>query len=180
MSFDPVNMALYKAIRPCPANMYGVNNDTFGLFNAPCKACTKNMYSLPSSNAFSDCKNPGGFGYTSEGANQCPDGFWAAKDSMNPCEPCPEGRATYYQPGNGTYQDSLDDCIVPAGAGIYSSESSDPWSPTPDNTLPAKPCPVGFYSTGEEEGSTTSNPTCQPCADGASTVGTGSTTCDGE
>jgi hypothetical protein len=70
ITFDPANFALFKAIKPCPANTYGVANETFGLINAPCKACTKNLYSLAASTKFSDCLNPGGFGYTSEGANQ--------------------------------------------------------------------------------------------------------------
>jgi hypothetical protein len=70
ITFDPANFALFKAIAPCPANTYGVANETFGLINAPCKACTKNLYSLEGSRKFDDCKNRGGFGYTSEGANQ--------------------------------------------------------------------------------------------------------------
>jgi hypothetical protein len=70
ITFDPADFALFKAIKPCPANTYGVANDTFGLINAPCKACTKNLYSLAGSTKFNDCLNPGGFGYTSEGANQ--------------------------------------------------------------------------------------------------------------
>jgi hypothetical protein len=70
ITFDPNDFTKFRAIAPCPANTYGVANETFGLINAPCKACTKNLYSAAGSNKFSDCKNPGGFGYTSEGANQ--------------------------------------------------------------------------------------------------------------
>jgi hypothetical protein len=60
-------MALLRALRTCS---YGVAKETFGLFMSPCKSCTKNLRSVPGSMAFSDCKNPAGFGYTSEGANQ--------------------------------------------------------------------------------------------------------------
>jgi hypothetical protein len=70
ITFDPANFTLFKAIKPCPANTYGVANETFGLINTPCKACTKNLYSAAASTKFSDCLNPGGFGDTSEGANQ--------------------------------------------------------------------------------------------------------------
>jgi hypothetical protein len=70
ITFDPADFAKFKAIKPCPANTYGVANETFGLINAPCKACTKNLYSLAASTNFTACLNPGGFGYTSEGANQ--------------------------------------------------------------------------------------------------------------
>jgi hypothetical protein len=70
ITFDPVDFTKFRAIVPCPANTYGVANTTFGLINAPCKACTKNLYSLEGSTKFTDCLNPGGFGYTSEGANQ--------------------------------------------------------------------------------------------------------------
>jgi hypothetical protein len=70
ITFDPNDFTKFRAIAPCPANTYGVANETFGLINAPCKACTKNLYSLAGSRQFDDCKNRGGFGYTSEGANQ--------------------------------------------------------------------------------------------------------------
>jgi hypothetical protein len=49
---------------------YGVAKETFGLVMSPCKSCTKNLKSDPGSTAFSDCTNPAGFGYSSEGANQ--------------------------------------------------------------------------------------------------------------
>ncbi len=166
-------------MRPCPANTYGVAGKTFGLINAPCKSCTKNLFSAAGSNKFDDCKNPGGFGYTTEGANQCPDGFWAAKDSMKPCEPCPEGRTTHYVPGNGTFQDSQQDCIVPPGHGIFSAGEPDPWAPTARSaSLSAKPCPVGYQSTGDVVGQVTTNPTCTPCPSGTSTAAAGSETCD--
>jgi hypothetical protein len=47
-----------------------VANETYGLINAPCKACTKNLRAPAGSTSFDDCKNRAGFGYTSEGANQ--------------------------------------------------------------------------------------------------------------
>lgn len=56
------------------------------------------------------CRNPAGFGYTSEGGNQCPPDHYTAKDSMSPCEPCPAGRITAYEPGVGELQDSILDC----------------------------------------------------------------------
>jgi hypothetical protein len=70
ISFDPDNFALFKATRPCPADTYGVANETYGLINAPCKACTKNLRAPAGSTSFTDCKNRAGFGYTTEGANQ--------------------------------------------------------------------------------------------------------------
>jgi hypothetical protein len=70
ISFDPDNFALFKATKPCPADTYGVANETYGLINAPCKACTKNLRAPAGSTSFDDCKNRAGFGYTSEGANQ--------------------------------------------------------------------------------------------------------------
>lgn len=38
ISFDPEDYTKFKAIKPCPANTYGVAGETFGLINAPCKA----------------------------------------------------------------------------------------------------------------------------------------------
>ncbi|WIA19769.1 hypothetical protein OEZ85_005683 [Tetradesmus obliquus] len=114
ITFDPSNFTKFKAIKPCPANTYGVANTTFGLINAPCKACTKNLYSNDTSTKFTDCKNPGGFGYTSEGANQCPDGFWAAKDSMAPsgavCQKCQDFKSSRAE-GSAT----CDTCVAGFG-----------------------------------------------------------------
>jgi hypothetical protein len=70
ISFNPANFTSFRATAPCPADMYGVAAETFGLISAPCKACTKNLRSPPGSTSFADCKNRAGFGYTSEGANQ--------------------------------------------------------------------------------------------------------------
>ncbi|WIA40047.1 hypothetical protein OEZ86_013466 [Tetradesmus obliquus] len=114
ITFDPSDFTKFKAIKPCPANTYGVANTTFGLINAPCKACTKNLYSNDTSTKFTDCKNPGGFGYTSEGANQCPDGFWAAKDSMGPsgavCQECQDFKSSRAE-GSAT----CDTCVAGFG-----------------------------------------------------------------
>ena len=183
MSINPQNLTTYIAFRPCPANTYGVAAKTYGLINALCKACTKNLASAPGSDGFGDCKNPAGFGYTSEGANQCPDDFWAAADAMRPCEPCAKGRVTDYEPGNGTLQDSVFKCRVLPGYGIYNTSSSDPWNPaSPSANTPVKPCPIGFFSAGDTgaPGTNTSNPTCRACPVGQSTSTEGSSTCDGE
>ncbi len=183
MSVNPRNLTTYMATRPCPANTYGVAAKTNGLFNAPCKACTKNLLSAAASNSFEDCKNPGGFGYTSEGANQCPDNFWAAADVMKPCEPCAEGRVTDYEPGNGTLQDSLDKCKVLPGYGIFDSTSDDPCNPdNPTAATAVKPCPIGFFSVGDTSavGAPTSNPRCTACPHGQSTSMEASSSCDGE
>jgi hypothetical protein len=175
---DAVNT--FRAIIPCPANTYGVANTTYGLVNAPCKACTKNLYAPANSTSFQACKNPAGFGYTSEGANQCPDGFWATKDSMQPCEQCPPGRTTGYIIGNGTLQSSINDCKVKDGYGVYDPTADDPFNPTnaTSNTT-AAPCPVGYYFAGEGDSQTT-NPKCLQCTGGQSTASTGSTNCNGE
>jgi hypothetical protein len=34
ISFDPADFALFKATRPCPADTYGVANETYGLISA--------------------------------------------------------------------------------------------------------------------------------------------------
>lgn len=73
-------------VHVCVQCRYGVANETFGLINAPCKACSKHLHSPAGSTSYAACKNKAGFGYTSEGANQCPDGFYAAEDEMAPCE----------------------------------------------------------------------------------------------
>lgn len=181
ITFETDQFNKFRAIIPCPANTYGVANKTYGLINAPCKACTKNLYSPANSTSFQACKNPVGFGYTSEGANQCPDGFWAAKDSMLPCEQCPPGRTTQYIIGNGSAQASVNDCIVKDGNGVYDPEAEDPWNPTnTSSNTTAAPCPVGTYFEGEVLGSQTTNPKCKQCAAGQSTASTGSSSCNGE
>ncbi len=182
MSVDSQNLTTYVAANPCPANTYGVANKTNGLINMPCKACTKNLVSTAASDSFDDCKNPGGFGYTSEGANQCPDNFWAAASLMQPCEPCSEGRITSYKPGTGSWQDSREKCRVPPGHGVYNRSSNDPWSPAnPTAATPVRPCPIGFYSAGDTgaDGTVTTNPACQACSADTSTPAPGSATCDG-
>jgi hypothetical protein len=70
LSINPDNFANMKATRPCPADTYGVANETFGLLSAPCKACTKNLKAPAGSTSYTACKNRAGFGYTTEGANQ--------------------------------------------------------------------------------------------------------------
>jgi hypothetical protein len=181
ITFDPQNFAAYVAIKPCPANTYGVAAKTNGLINAPCKACAKNLLSSAGSNAFEDCKNPGGFGYTTEGANQCPDNFYAEAESMKPCEPCPEGRVTDYVPGDGSKQDNINKCKVPAGSGVFDSAATDPWNPSsPTEATAAKPCPAGYTGAGDAStAAITSNPMCAVCPTGQSTSAVGATTCDG-
>jgi hypothetical protein len=179
ITFVPEEVNKFRAIIPCPANTYGVANQTFGLVNAPCKACTKNLYSPANSTSFQDCKNPAGFGYTSEGANQCPDGFWAAKDSMQPCEQCPEGRTTAYIIGNGSVQASVNDCIVKDGYGVYDPTADDPFNPTNSSSnSTAAACPIGYFYEGEVKGAPTTNPKCIACSAGQSTAGVGSTICN--
>lgn len=181
LTFDIVDFTKMRAIIPCPANTYGVAKETFGLTMSPCKSCTKNLKSEPGSTAFSDCTNPAGFGYTSEGANQCPDGFWAEKGSMSPCEQCPEGRYTEYIPGDGSYQSSLNSCKVKPGQGVYSAAStSNAWDPPqPTAAMNARPCPVGMFSPGEDSSvNETANPVCQQCLGFESTSEEGSTSCN--
>lgn len=182
LTVDPVDFNIMKASVPCPPNTYGAVNDTAGLGAAPCKACPKNTFSFEGSTNYSECYNKAGFGYTSEGANQCPDGFYASEASMEPCMQCPPGRTTWYEPGNGFYQQSIDDCKVPPGYGLFSAEAADPWNPDPASVtaeLRAEKCPVGFISTGDSEpGAWSANPTCQACPAGQSTAAIGSTSCD--
>ncbi|KAF8063860.1 hypothetical protein HT031_003717 [Scenedesmus sp. PABB004] len=180
ITFDPADFSKLRAVIPCPANTYGVAGDTFGLYLMPCKSCTKNLKSAPGSSSAADCKNPAGFGYTSEGANQCPDGFWAAAASMDPCEPCPEGRYTDYFPGDGQYQSSIDSCKVPKGYGVFNGLADDPWAPeAPSASMGVRQCPDGFSSPGDQElGGNTSNPVCTRCAAGSATSGPGAESCN--
>jgi hypothetical protein len=98
---------------------------------------------------------------------------------MAPCEQCPEGRTTLYTPGDGSFQDSIEDCIVPPGSGVYSGNDTNPWNPTNPTspTTPAKECPIGFYSTND---TLQASPVCKRCENFASTLTTGSTECTGE
>lgn len=71
MTFDPTDFTKFVAIAPCPANTYGVAATTYGLQMAPCKSCSKNLGAPAGSTSFKDCTNRAGFGYASEGSNQC-------------------------------------------------------------------------------------------------------------
>jgi hypothetical protein len=95
---------------------------------------------------------------------------------MAPCEQCPPGKTTGYQPGNGTLQDNIDDCFAEPGNGAYEGNSTDPWNPTnpADPQTPARPCPVGTFSAGGV------GATCQACPDYGSTKTEGQATCDSE
>lgn len=182
MTFDPDNLGTFKA-ELCGANRYGVPERIYGLQSAPCKACAKNLLSAQGSSSFQACYNPAGFGYSSEGANQCPDGFYAAEASMQPCEQCPPGRYTDYMPGFGIDQSSIYDCKIPAGFGVFSADEANPFDPAvPTATMSAQKCPVGFYSPGDPElaGSQTNNPKCKRCPPGTSTSVVGSAVCNGE
>lgn len=108
---------------------------------------------------------------------------------MMPCTLCPPGRTTSYVSGDGQYQDALDDCLVPPGYGVYDQDAQDPFNPpVRRSSMIARPCPIGFFSTGElpKDGNetalhrTTTNPTCKRCPAGLSTLFEGSTRCDGE
>lgn len=169
---DPVDLSL-RAVAPCPANKYGVANDTFGLSHSPCKSCAKNLVSKAGSTSYTNCTNPAGFGYGSEGANQCADGFYATQDAMQPCEQCPPCRHTgVYTPGDGTNQASIESCKVMPGCGAV---------PGPGPVPPAEKCPPGTYGPGDNMAvAVTSNTPCMPCASGATTMEEGSTACDGE
>ena len=180
ITFDPEDFTKFRAIAPCPNNTYGVANTTFGLINAPCKACTKNTFSAAGSTSFQDCKNRAGFGYTSEGANQCPPGWWAGAASMEPCVQCPSCRTTSYTPGDGALQASEAHCLVAPGCGVGSDLPPSEWqNGTVDG--PAGKCPIGSYSTSTSDaGPLTANTTCTVCELGTSTSQTGATECDGE
>lgn len=181
ITFDPEDFTKFRAIAPCPANTYGVANTTYGLINAPCKACTKNTFSAEGSTSFKDCKNLAGFGYTSEGANQCPPGWWAAASSMEPCVQCPFCRTTSYTPGNGSLQASEAHCLVAPGCGVGFGNDPSEWDNLDGTNGTAGKCPIGSYSTSTSDaGPTTANPTCTLCANGTSTSQPGATECDGE
>ncbi|KAF8062093.1 hypothetical protein HT031_004353 [Scenedesmus sp. PABB004] len=170
----------YMAIKPCPANMYGAVTTVYGLGAAPCKPCPSNLLSAPGSAGFNDCKNPKGYSYTSEGANQCPDNSYAPKGRMGPCQLCPDGRVTAYVPGNGTFQASVRDCKVPPGYGVFSNDAAQPWAPAnADASMPAVACPAGLYQPGDSDaGQPSRNPTCLPCPRGQWSSAAGSAACD--
>eukprot|EP00878_Enallax_costatus_P026846 GHUV01028850.1.p1 GENE.GHUV01028850.1~~GHUV01028850.1.p1 ORF type:complete len:672 (+),score=69.23 GHUV01028850.1:1615-3630(+) len=180
VTIDLTDFTKFRAITPCPNNTFGVAADTFGLVSAPCKACSKNLKSASGSKSFRDCLNPDGFGYTSEGANQCPDSFWATAGSMAPCEPCPDGRYTSYVPRDGSWQSSIASCKIRRGYGIYSASAADPWNPEVlAASMNAHPCPIGFASAGDSDGLLlTENPVCKSCMNGTSSSDVGSATCD--
>jgi len=161
----------------------GVADTTYGLINAPCKACSKNLYSPAASTSYTQCKNPAGFGYNSEGANQCSDGFYSPAEQMQPCIQCPPCRTTpAYIPGDGSNQNSINNCLLIPGCGVNRPNETDPFNPpNPGPSDPGAKCPIGFYTDASmETGNTTSNPKCQPCPAGLSTSREGSTSCDGE
>lgn len=166
----------------CVACTAGVAEVTFGLFNAPCKACTKNTYSPMGSTSYHECVNPVGFGYTSEGANQCPPDFYAAAEVMLPCTQCPPGRFTEYEPGNGTLQASVTDCKIPSGWGVFTANAEEPYNPTDvSSNMTANRCPTGWYSAGDAPpGAPTVDPRCQRCPAAQSTSADEASKCDGE
>ena len=183
ITFDPNDFKSFRAIAPCPANTYGVANRTYGLINAPCKACSKNLYAPAGSTDYTACKNPAGFGYNSEGANQCADGFYSPAQQMQPCIQCPPCRTTPpYVPGDGSLQNSVENCLVIPGCGVHRPNDTNPWDPEdPTSDDPAKKCPIGMYTTAADDaGNTTTNPVCKTCPAGQSTAAEGSTSCDGE
>eukprot|EP00775_Hariotina_reticulata_P006511 gene6511-6738_t len=93
---------------------------------------------------------------------------------------CPPGRTTLYIAGNGTFQNTIDDCLVIPGHGVFSSTAANPWNPiTRSPSLSAQPCPLGFYSVGDAtNGIQTQNPVCQKCAVNQFTLDVGSRSCD--
>lgn len=106
---------------------------------------------------------------------------------MAPCEQCPPGRSTEYVPGFGYYQQTIDDCKVLPGYGVFSAaaDSQDPYNPDPStvvSSMTAGKCPVGFYNdVGDSPaGSWSENPACIKCPDGQSTSAPGGASCDGE
>ncbi|KAF8063058.1 Heat shock 22 kDa protein [Scenedesmus sp. PABB004] len=179
LNFDPEDFSAFKAVQ-CAANSYGVAQRVYGLYASPCKACTKNTRSPLGAANYNECTNPVGFGYTSEGANQCPDGFYNAAESMDPCTPCPPGRTTDYIPGDGTPQASIHDCKAPAGNGVFDANADNPWAPPqPSASMGVKPCPVGYRAVPDTpSGVATNNPLCLRCPAGTSTSGPGAVVCD--
>ncbi|WIA38112.1 hypothetical protein OEZ86_001474 [Tetradesmus obliquus] len=179
-TFNNATTAKMMGIKPCPAGTYGVANITFGLANSPCKSCTKGLKSNPGSTSFKDCKNPAGFSYSSEGANQCPDNHYATKGAMTGCVPCPEGRITAYIPGDGSVQASIHDCKVPPGYGVYSIDAVDVFAPTVRTaSLRAGKCPVGYFNLGDApEGQRSRNPACAKCPGNMYTSMPGQPVCD--
>jgi hypothetical protein len=98
------------------------------------------------------------------------------------CLPCPEGRVTAYVPGDGSFQNSLSDCKVPPGHGVYSADADNAYAPTVRTaSLKAEKCPMDYFSAGDtEQGQRTRNPTCMKCPDNAYTSLSGQAACDGE
>lgn len=105
-------------------------------------------------------------------------GFYAYPELMQPCEQCPPGKTTLYVPGDGTLQDSIDDCFPEEGAGLFSANASNPWTPGNASSLAAAPCPVGCF--GQAPGSSARTTLCQACPYHSSSKTAGSSICDGE
>eukprot|EP00775_Hariotina_reticulata_P008849 gene8849-9028_t len=154
----------------CANNSYGVENRTYGLQQSPCKPCQRNTITLRAgATNYTECINPAGFGFSSDGVTQCPKGFWTFRGSMSPCTPCPVGRTTEFDPAHPEYQDSPNDCFVEPGKGVFNSSFNvTPNNNASDYNLSVLDCPVGSYSNG---GSLST--VCSLCTTGYSTVDEG-------
>jgi hypothetical protein len=98
---------------------------------------------------------------------------------MLPCQQCPQGRTSSIGAAASPEQ-----CMIPAGSGVYSTaddKTLNPWAPeNATSAMPARQCPQGWWSAGDAVGGVTQNPTCQQCVAPESTMGPGSSSCNGE
>jgi hypothetical protein len=81
------------------------------------------------------------------------------------CQPCPDNRITAYVPGDGSCQNSITDCKIPPGYGVFSADANNPFEPTTRTAnLRAEKCPVGYFGAGDTAaGQLTRNTLCTKC-----------------
>jgi hypothetical protein len=98
------------------------------------------------------------------------------------CVVCPEGRVTAYVPGDGSFHNSIHDCKVPPGYGVFSADAADTFAPAVRSaSLKVEKCPVGYFSTGDTaQGERTRNPACLKNPANTYTTLPGQTACDGQ
>uniref|UniRef100_A0A383VBU1 EGF-like domain-containing protein n=1 Tax=Tetradesmus obliquus TaxID=3088 RepID=A0A383VBU1_TETOB len=174
---------------PCPDSTVGTTDMTFGTASATvCRPITVFCGEGYEVGAYGDkCMNPAGFGAYAKAAVECSDGSWAARGSKLPCTECGKGRTTMSEP---KAKQSVENCFVQPGFGIYNPEGANPvdkWydtgasKPVPGSLedqakLDVAECPIGRYSssTGGEAAVADVSARCKSCPPYSTTLESGS------
>jgi hypothetical protein len=127
----------------CEGGVFGYPNDTYGIFNLPCRPCQAGMTTWDAkenadksaviNNNTDSCFTLPGYGYDkkAQAAKLCENGTYAAGWSKEPCMVCMDG---YTTPAEGA--DSEGDCTI--APGWY-------WDSVAKQVVP---CDEGFYCPG--------------------------------